>query len=280
MDQTLAIVRQHVLKDNVRLQMEIVPELTQGYQNSQTGGISDGFKDIDNLAFLMDTLARSRGNTGQSHKMQNTIKPLESMTQTAHDNKYIKANKLYKFAMFSLYPETTLLIGDSLVEELQKFKRRLADDLNNANQYFKKLGFTRKKNVDLADMQNKIVHHDGDSNLSNEIYDYIAMILKVTIVAIDVSGALPQRIDFEHGSDTYLVINTADVDVIEFKTTDEVKTYMKGILKTVRSSSLAPAKQTVAYLKEVAKFLGFKSVTKLTKDALLTLLFDPLFDLN
>lgn len=276
MDQTLAFVRQHVLKDNVRLQIEILPELTQGFQSSQTGGaISYGFKDIDSLAQIMDTLVKSRGGAQQPHKLPNIGKSPESKTQV-ENNKYIEANKLYKFAMFSLHPETTLLL-DSLGEELHKFKRRLADDLNNANQYFKKLGFSRKKNVDMLDMQNRIMHHDGDNNLSNEIFDYVAMILKVTIVVIDVSSALPKRIDFEHGNDTYLVINTTDVNVIEFKTTDEVKNYMKSVFKTINSSSLPRLKQTVPYLKEVAKFLGHKSVTKLTKDALLNLLFDPLF---
>lgn len=93
-----------------------------------------------------------------------------------------------------LHPSTTLICrNNDMNNELVRFKRDMAKDLDNEHQWFKRLGFTKKRSVSVQGLQDEINDDTTDFKLSFECLYYLAHRLDMNVAILN--GNALKRID-------------------------------------------------------------------------------------
>lgn len=107
------------------------------------------------------------------------------------------ANNTFMLIFMHLKDSTiTLRSPKDVAGALVVFKKNLADDLDNNNNFYKKFGFSRKRALTLSGMQNDIMLDDTDTNLKPEIVTYCSKVLEKNICIVCISGGTPVRTDY------------------------------------------------------------------------------------
>lgn len=291
-------IKTHITVDNVRLPFHEVPCLVQG-AHRHNAKLAHGFDTVDSPMKFAEELRMSARNMrttsttqhnnsnrefraqSQPHtnaialtvpKSQSIIKPTVD-NRDSRDSVFIKQNAFYRQMLSYIDPQTGLFPDDTLARTLHKFKADLAENLTNANQLFKKLGFARRRSASVDDMKANIVNAKGDASLSDDIIEYIAKLSKHNIVIVDfTSNPVPKRDDFCYTSDsaTYLLFDRVNYEtpVVTFDTATDLVAHLKS---HVKERLLPLSRQTLATLKEASKLLGVYKSTA-SKDAIIEVL--------
>lgn len=106
----------------------------------------------------------------------------------------LKNNSLILAFLLQLDPLVSLLHEEDVVKKLQAFKSDLSMNLANHNNFFKKMGFSRKKGTCLQHMQDELIADVTDDKLSLETLQYICKILNKDLVILDFGKLLHRRI--------------------------------------------------------------------------------------
>lgn len=277
--QATEYIKQHVTNDHVRLQIEEVPEWTQGYSGKDSCNFHSSFKDIQSPYSDFEALRKSARPTikaDQLSKVNLKEIPMNVTQCLKYDLEYVKNNTVYNFFMNRADSATTLLLNDSLETALINFKIDLANGLSNELQYYKVCGFSKRKTCLKIDaLKDIIVHRNGNSNMRDEVLEYLAKRFKVCIclLSTDTNSTLPKRCDYvceEHNGHWILIDRERLCDwPIEFDNADSLRSYIKDKafpnVDDLNQDKLF--KKTVFELKEIAKYFGmYKS--GMTKDVL------------
>lgn len=89
---------------------------------------------------------------------------------------------IYQIVTIYIDPKTELLSEFNLNDQVRVFKDHMVKNLNNESQFFKKLGFSRKRNVTLKELEHTIIN---TNEATQEVITYLANLAKTTIVVID-----------------------------------------------------------------------------------------------
>lgn len=270
-DSTLSYIRMHITKDHVRLQVDEVDELTQGHA-TDTMSVMQAFNDMVGPLTSRSSAVNQSTTKAAPNLTRTVVQTHHTHTTTDDTQLYIERNSIYVLAMGLIDPSTTLLFDESLKDSIKKFKKDMVENLSNGNQLFKKLGFSRRKNVSIEAMTEALLNHKGNEALSPEIFEYLAKLARRTMVVIDFSSTPPKRTEFSGDDDIrFIMIDKSTYQHLEFEDEHALRTHLS---QRVKDSAVPLSRQTAVYLKELAKYLGFKAVSKagVTKDVLLGML--------
>lgn len=287
LDTTRLAIRTSVTNDNVRLPIHEVPSLVQG-ANRQNAKLTHGFDSVDSPMKYAEGLRRA-GITSKNGRIQmpshaitaiNTVvatvsqpsesevvKTKSSKISDHQDHVFIRDNAFYKYILFKIDPKAELFPDDTLASTLRKFKFDVAENLTNANQLFKKLGFSRRKSASVDEMKKAITDPIGNAVVSDDIVEYLAKLSKANIVVIDYNASpIPKRANFYHSDvpSSYLLF---DSTFTTFPKTFESALDLVVHLQSLVKEKLIPlSRQSLATLKDASKLLGVYKSTA-SKDA-------------
>jgi len=274
--QAAEYIKQHVTNDHVRLQIEEVPELTQGFSSKDNNDYHTMFNNIQSPYAVYEVLRKASRPTSKLENPKIDYTDSSIKPTIKRDSEFVTNNLIYKFFMNKFDPSSTLLLDDSLDTALSKFKNDLADGLSNELQYYKLCGFSKRKTcLRLDALKDSITNPNGHASITNEIFEYIAKRFKVCICILFMESKTkyPTRCDYivDDNNAKWILIDKNDIAKwpIEFDDSHSLSCYMRDKMfpNLDDISHEKMSKKTVSELKEIAKYFGiYKS--GLTKDGL------------
>jgi hypothetical protein len=231
-------------------------EFTQG-NNTKMLTLAQGFSDIKKPSEYIKSnkshqpLATA-AKTPRNATMQNTR---DQKQPTTTQSSYIPENSFYKTILCILDPTKSLLFGDSLEKAMAIFKNDLACNLSNANELFKKLGFSRKRSICIDDMKARLTAAKGDDQLYDPIFEYISKLSKYNIIVTDFKGPIYSRVNFATEKENkYIIVNRDNVrDTLIMDDNDHV---MRYLVQKLDASIFPLSKHNSTVLKDISKYIG------------------------
>lgn len=233
-----------LLTDNVRMRISYIPELTQGSVVTQSVGQADVFNTIESPFDIFEQDGKKRGTL---MKRAVVVDEVQKPTGVMND------------LFLQVYPDASLLIGQSFIDKFVSFKTELAENLTNINQLAKKFGYTRRKTFDVGAFQHLLTSLDFDTSVKDDkvhdVVDYFAKLLKMRAIILPDDELT--RFDFEPidnaQPDKYLLVTPGKAEIL---TTDVANQRLLNnqSLKAVVSKGIC--NMNVQALREASRFLG------------------------
>ena len=90
--------------------------------------------------------------------------------------------------MHKLDPMLSLCSSEIREKKMSQMKLELSLNLNNGKQFFKKMGFSRRKNLCASKMENELTQQKKEECLSHEVLEYLCKVCNMDAILIDPVG--------------------------------------------------------------------------------------------
>lgn len=185
---------------------------------------------FEQLPKLLDLFQTSNG------KCRTTTGSHHSIQQSNKASCYIEKNTYLLNILSIMNSSVTLLHQNDQHNALLRFQTQLAEDLNNSNQWFKKLGFTRKKAISLDQMVSNLTNCATDDSLTYSEFAYLSHYTKhrLTVLNIksnDIWSSL--RYDYEPSetsNQNIIIINMVKLS-LQVQSEKEVDHYVQSLVQ-------------------------------------------------
>ena len=178
------------LKENrVTIPINEDPHFVQSGSSEESIKMTSSKAAYDSLPSLMASLLEMRKTKVQDCVFQETKCPpstptvADEPTRTKPPAKQHGVQSLYEIVLKIMDPKIELLGPADLQVQVMSFKEQLASSLDNEKQFFKKLGFSRKRTLKLADFKSLIM--DTKNTITTEILLYLCNLAKLNIIVIN-----------------------------------------------------------------------------------------------
>jgi len=101
-----------------------------------------------------------------------------------HDNRENK-NKILEQILLLVEPLASLYSQDMMSRKVELFKKELALHLEDDKDYYRKMGFSRKKGCSLGEMKKQLLSPNTDGKLSDEVLLYLCKVSNIDLIIID-----------------------------------------------------------------------------------------------
>lgn len=90
--------------------------------------------------------------------------------------------------MHKLDPMLSLCSSEIRENKMSQMKLELSLNLNNGKQFFKKMGFSRRRNLCASKMENELTQQNKEECLSHEVLEYLCKVCNMDAILIDPVG--------------------------------------------------------------------------------------------
>jgi len=144
---------------------------------------------------IFKSLKSSNGNKGPFIEKK-SIKQKDHQNDGGNSvNEFLGKNKILLSYMFILDPLMTLYPNDTLESKLRNFKQYLCFNLDEGKQFYRKFGFSRKKNFISGQLKTEISHEHSDESISEETMSYLCKVSNIRLVIFNVDEMSRKQID-------------------------------------------------------------------------------------
>lgn len=259
----LAMIKEYITQDNVRLRINEVKHLTQGYHEIDHS-FESAFKLIDSPYNLFEDLKRSMKDKARIFK-QNPIQVDK-----------LEYNQIYQALCIAHYPQVSLFSGEALYNEICQYKKVLSQNLVDQNQHYKKLGFTKRKTFTTCDnLQKLLLSEEGDNVVTLDVLEYLAKACKCHMAIFNETKdtIIPTIFDVEDPL-LYLIIYQIDgkvTNVQSFHDLSSMQSHKKQYcIHQYNLNSADLKKLKIVQLKLIARIMNVSAIG--TKDTLISLI--------
>lgn len=173
-EELLNMIMRHIGKNKVIGNINEIPECVQGFKSQHYNCAIPS-----DLKCPYDIFKYFRYK--KDHR-----KPCEKNVENENKTDNCKGNILLKQILLYIDPICVLSSNELLYKKLENFKEQLSCHLDDDKNYFRVMGFSRKKGVKIDNMKKELKSRTTDGNLSYETMLYICKVCNIDIIILNV----------------------------------------------------------------------------------------------
>lgn len=116
--------------------------------------------------------------------------PLSLPPSTTQSHPSTCTNNIIRMFMHRLDPMLSLCTKETEDKKVKQMLLDLSLNLSSGKQFFRKMGFSRRRNISVNDMERELTasHHSKDEHLSLEVLQYLCNLCEIDAILIDLDN--------------------------------------------------------------------------------------------